>query len=120
MSNSVDNNNLLATLDELYAYAKSIINSKNITPAVMIDLMNRLIQIVEKYKNLTGQQKKMLVVDTLNKIINENVNDDMDKQNLMLLINAVLPHVIDSVVSAINGDMKFIKDIHKKCFSKCC
>ena len=41
---------------------------------------------MEKYKQLTGNQKKMLVLDTLTKIINENIDNEVEKQELLSLI----------------------------------
>jgi hypothetical protein len=110
-------NKLLDTLEELYNYSKAVINTKSISSITLITLTNKLIQIVEKYKELTGNQKKMLVLDTLTKIINENIDDDLAKQELLLLITTLLPKIIDTVVSAINGNMKFCKDIKPSCFS---
>ena len=86
-------------------------------------IMNNLIQVVEKYKELTGNQKKMLVLDTLKKIINENVSDESEKQQLILFVNITIPIILDSIISAINGNMKFAKDKISGCFSKlfsCC
>ena len=110
-------NKLLNVLNELYNYSKSVINTKTISSTTIIVLTNKLIQIVEKYKELTGSQKKMLVLDTLTKIINENIDDDLEKQELLTLITILLPKIIDTVVSAINGHMKFSKDIKPSCFS---
>lgn len=116
-------NILLTRLAQLYEYAKSILDTKKITTTNIIMIMNNLIQIVEQYKELTGNQKKMLVLDTIKKIINENVTDDNDKQQLILFVNITLPVVLDSIILAINGDMKFAKEKITGCFSKlfsCC
>jgi hypothetical protein len=117
MATEVMENGLLSTMNELYIYSKSVINTKSISSITLITLANKLIQIVEKYKQLTGNQKKMLVLDTLTKIINENIDNEVEKQELLSLITTLLPKIIDTVISAINGDMKFIKDIKPSCFS---
>jgi len=116
-------NILLNRLAQLYDYSKSILDTKKITTTNIIMIMNNLIQIVEQYKELTGNQKKMLVLDTLKKIINENITDENEKQQLILFINITLPMVLDSIILAINGDMKFAKEKITGCFSKlfsCC
>jgi hypothetical protein len=110
------NNTFLDTLNELYLYSKSIINTKNITYTTLIILTNKLIQTVEKYKELNGTQKKMLILDTLTKLINENIDNILEKEELIKLINLIIPNIIDTVVSAINGEMKFTKDINQCCF----
>jgi hypothetical protein len=117
MATEVMENGLLSTMNELYIYSKSVINTKTISSITLITLANKLIQIVEKYKQLTGNQKKMLVLDTLTKIINENIDNEVEKQELLSLITTLLPKIIDTVISAINGDMKFTKDIKPSCFS---
>ena len=117
MASEIMENKLLNALNELYLYSKSVINTKTISSTTIIVLTNKLIQVVEQYKELTGSQKKMLVLDTLTKIINENIDDDLAKQELLLLITTLLPKIIDTVVSAINGHMKFSKDIKPSCFS---
>ena len=80
MATEVMENGLLSTMNELYIYSKSVINTKTISSITLITLANKLIQIVEKYKQLTGNQKKMLVLDTLTKIINENIDNEVEKQ----------------------------------------
>jgi hypothetical protein len=116
-------NILLTRLAQLYDYSKSILDTKKITTTNIIMIMNNLIQIVEQYKELTGNQKKMLVLDTIKKIINENVTDENNKQQLILFVNITLPVILDSIILAINGDMKFAKEKINSCFSKlfsCC
>ena len=110
-------NKLLTALEELYNYSKLVIDVNNITTITMITLMNKLIQIVEKYKELTGNQKKTLVIDTITKLINENIHDEMEKLELLSFASILLPKIIDTMISAINGDMSFTKDIKSNCFS---
>ena len=110
-------NKLLTALEELYNYSKSVIDMNNITTITLITLMNKLIQIVEKYKELTGNQKKNLVIDTITKLINENISDDMEKLELLNFASILLPKIIDTMISAIYGEMSFTKDIKSNCFS---
>jgi hypothetical protein len=120
MSAEVMENTFLDKLNKLYLYSKSIVDNKNITSTTVILLTNKLIQIVEKYKDLTGAQKKMLVLDTLSKLINEYIDDASVKQELLTLITIIVPKIIDTVVYAINGEMKFTKDIKHSFFSVLC
>jgi hypothetical protein len=115
-------NILLDRLEELYKYVKSILGSDNVTPLNIMMIINSLLQIVEKYQDLTGSQKKMLVLDTIRKVINETVTNENDKIQLLMIVNLTLPHVIDTLVSAINGDLKFEKDKVISWFNKmfCC
>jgi hypothetical protein len=123
VGNKSQDNDLLDALNQLYNYIKSIHGDK-ITPSNIILISSELIQIVEKYKNLTGTQKKMLIINTIKKIVNEQVNTSDEKNALNIVITATLPDVIDGLISAINGAMKFTKDNKKnklgKLLSICC
>jgi hypothetical protein len=114
-------NVLLNNLEELYKYIKTI-HENRITTLNIILITSELIQIVEKYKNLTGSQKKMLVINVLKKIINEQVTSEEEKLALNLIINNVVPQTIDGFVDAINGVVKFTKNIKPNFFKKifCC
>lgn len=114
-------NKLLKILDDLYKYCKSILGNQQATSMNIIMLVNNLIQMVEQYKDITGNQKKMLVLDTIKKIVNETTVSDVEKNQLILLANITLPLVIDAIISAINGDMKFNNEPiikNTSCFKK--
>jgi hypothetical protein len=104
-------NPMLVKLDELVNYIKDLQGVEKITPMNVVILVDKLVQIVEKYNDLTGSQKKMLVLDSIKKIVNTSVylNDD-ERVTLIVIIDLTMPHVIDSIISAINGDMKFEND----------
>lgn len=110
-------NNLLDALNQLYNYIKSIHGNK-ITPSNIILISTELIQIVEKYKSFTGTQKKMLITNTIKKVVNEQSNTPEEKNALNVVIDSTLPNVIDGFVSAINGMMKFTKDNKKSKLGK--
>lgn len=103
-------NSILTKLEELTTYVKTTLGSQHITPVNVITIMNNLLQIVEQYNDLTGVQKKMLVLDTIKKVINETVDDANDRMQLLAIVDLTMPHIIDTVVSAINGDLKFEKE----------
>lgn len=115
LSDSISSNQLLNNLDELYQYIKSVHQNK-ITPLNIVMITSELIQVVEKYNSLTGQQKKMLIINVIKKIINENNYTSDEKLVLNSIIDNTLPNMIDGFISAINGMMKFSKNIKK---SKC-
>ncbi len=60
---------------------------EKITPTNIIIITSELIQIVEKYNNLTGMQKKMLVINTIKKIVNEQVNTTEEKLALIIIVD---------------------------------
>lgn len=116
-------NSLLDKMEQLYNYVKKTLGAQKINATSIIIITNNLMQIVEKYNDLSGNQKKMLVIDTIKRIINETINDELEKTNLLLIVDLTLPKVIDTIISAINGDLKFNVNKVKNSFQKlffCC
>jgi len=118
VSDDISSNQLLGNLNELYRYIKSIHQNK-ISPTNIVLIASELIQVVEKYNNLTGAQKKMLVLNVIKKVVNEESSTDEEKIALNIIIDNTLPHIIDGFVNAINGMLKFAKDPKKSWFKKC-
>ena len=102
----------------LLEYTKSILGSGQITPLNFIMIVNSLMKEVETYKELSGPQKKMIVLDTIKKLINENYNEvysespamsqeyEKQKQILLIIVEQTGPYIIDNLVLAINGKFK--------------
>jgi hypothetical protein len=122
-TSGTSSNSILQKVEELYTYVKLTLGSQKINAASIMTITSNLMQIVEKYNDLTGNQKKMLVIDTIKRIINETINDESDRLNLLLIADITLPTVIDTLVSAINGDLKFdlkkVKNTFQKIFFCC-
>jgi len=102
----------------LIEYTKSILGSGQITPLNFIMIVNSLMKEIETYKELSGPQKKMIVLDTIKKLINENYNEvysestamsqeyEKQKQILLIIVEQTGPYIIDNLVLAINGKFK--------------
>ena len=108
--------------EELTQYIKSIIGEYGIITSLnIIAILNNLIHNIEKYNTLKGTQKKMLILDTLKKVINEQYGNNpeqlLEKQLLFILIDNTMPQVIDTLISAINGEIKFIKSKENNLFT---
>lgn len=103
-------NSFLIKIEQLVDYIKSTLGDNKITTTNIIIITTNLMHIVEQYKDLTGSQKKMLILDTLKKVINQIVSDPQERISLMMIVEMTLPHVLDTLVTAINGGLKFEKD----------
>jgi hypothetical protein len=115
-------NELLNILEEMYKYIKSMYGNQ-ITTSNIVIITTQLIQVVEKYKTLTGNQKKMLVISTIKKLVNETVSNNDEKIALLLVIDNTVPYMIDGFIDAINGNIKFDKEKAKSCIRNiffCC
>jgi len=113
-------NELLDILEEIYKYMK--IYGNRITNSNIVIITSQLIRVVEEYKTLTGSQKKMLVINTIKKLVNETVSNNDEKIELLLVIDNTIPYMIDGFVDAINGNIKFDKKKAKSCIRDifCC
>jgi len=103
-------NLFLIKIEQMVEYIKSTLGDNKITATNIIIITTNLMHIVEQYKDLTGSQKKMLILDTLKKVINQNVSDVQERISLMMIVDMTLPLVLDTLVTAINGGLKFEKD----------
>ena len=103
-------NSFLIKIEQMVNYIKTTIGDKQINATNIVIISTNLMLIVEQYKDLTGYQKKMLVLDAIKKYINENVSDVQERISLMIIVDMTLPQVLDTLVTAINGDIKFEKD----------
>jgi hypothetical protein len=121
-SNIIQTENVLIdSVEYLYNHLKSI-HSEKITPTNIILIATEIIQLVEKYKQLTGNQKKTIVISVVKKLVNSQFDTEEDKRAMNLIIDLTLPSVIDNLVNAINGNLKFNKEKVKSFFKKyfCC
>ena len=113
-------NELIRKMNEVYQYLKSI-HSDSITTENVIAVATDHVQIVEKYNTLTGNQKKTMVINVIKRVVVEQAGDNTI---LLTVIDATLPKVIDTLVDAINGNIKFNKEktkaFFKKLFPCCC
>jgi hypothetical protein len=103
-------NSFLIKIEQMVNYIKSTIGNEKINATNIVIISTNLMLIVEQYKDLTGYQKKMLIIDSIKKYINENVSDIQERISLMIIVDMTLPQVLDTLVTAINGDIKFEKD----------
>lgn len=88
----------------------SPVTKENIT-TIVINLM----QLVEKYPDLTGEQKKKLVIHVVKKFIKDKT-DNEEEEVLLTFVDIFLPTLIDTLVSV---DKKEIVIKLKKTFSSC-
>ena len=103
-------NVMMQYLEEVYRYVKSVHGQNKVTAVNIVIIASELIQIVEKYKGMTGSQKKMLIISSVKRVINEQEDSVEERAALNIIIDQTLPILIDSMVGAINGAMKFIKE----------
>ena len=108
-------------ISRLYEDTKEIFENKEITSSNILTFVVSLMQIVENYDDLSGIGKKEVVIEFLNKIVEEKINDEKDLDNTKFLISTTVPVFIDTIISVDKKELKiktekFIKKICK-CFN---
>ena len=93
---------------EFEAIVKNIRNThNNVSLENIMDVIVKTIVMVDKYKNLSGQQKKQTVINVLIFIVDEtDKNDEFDN-----IIKSMIPTVIDTVVDASKGRLRIKKSL---------
>ena len=106
--------NLYEDLKEILAGTK--LNSSNIV-AILVNLM----QLVENYPKLRGQQKKQVILYAINMLIDDQNDNVEDTATLKLLVQSTLPSVIDTIISIDKKQLQIkVKQLSKFIFSLCC
>lgn len=90
---------------DLYEQLEQIVKTKQINPINLIEITIDLMKIVEDVKGISGKQKKDLIIETLEKFINEKVSDEKEREELLFIVKNVVPSVIDTVVSIDLGEL---------------
>lgn len=88
----------------LYKYACKLVNSKPMTPILLITILTHVMVEVETFYTL-GYQKKMIVLHIISRIINDMPNNNQYKkpiQTTILLFGSIF---IDNIVSATKGQI---------------
>ncbi len=83
-------------------YSKYALNISSI-----ISFTIKLMEEIERYKDLKGEEKKKLVIEILEELIYKNGND---VNNLARLLSYVIPNVIDKIILGTQGKLKLNKN----------
>jgi hypothetical protein len=111
----------------VHSLSKSVIDgfeNFEINENNLVDYIVRVMQIVEKQKQLSGIEKKNVAIEILLRVVDgfDNLTSE-NKQHVKLLIKTLAPSVIDTIISATKGALsvnKKVEEASRKCFSYCC
>ena len=84
---------LLDTLDDKVTFSN------------MVNIITTSIEIVDKYKKLSGLEKKLMVVKMITTLIDKHESDETIKEALINLLNTVGVSVIDTIIYATKGKL---------------
>jgi hypothetical protein len=119
VSNS-DNSTSSSMVETLYEETKKLLLGGKLTPVNITTILVSLMQFVEKYPKLGGSQKKQVVLEAINMLINDSNDNVEESTHLKLLAQTTLPTVIDLVVSIDRRQVGIkLKKLYKYLL-KCC
>ena len=86
----------------------------------MIDYVVRIMTLVEQQKNLSGFEKKAVVIEVLTRLVDDtNKLSSESKAALKSIIKIVVPGVIETIVAATKGLISVNKKVEES-VKKCC
>ena len=83
--------------DKLYNSLALLVGDTEITSTNVVLIATNLMQTVEKYPKLSGEQKKNLLLHVLKKYVKDKL-DGSDEDNVLMFIDMFLPSVIDTII----------------------
>lgn len=106
-------------VDEVYQSVKTALTTKSFTLANLISVGSLIMQVVDQYPDLTGDQKKQIVLQVAHNL-NETSLDEATKATLNFAIDSTLNAAIDFIISAKKGQIPLVNEIEAKVKAKCC
>ena len=96
------------------------ITFKSITSEKIVDLLPKLIGYAQKYKKLSGDQQKALIINILNIII-DKTDGPGDDAIFDPILKRLVPVLIDTFIKIDNKELTFkTPGCFGKCLTKCC
>ena len=96
------------------------ITFKDITAEKIVDLLPKIISYVQKYKKLSSDQQKALIIRLLNIII-DKTDGPGDDSIFDPILKRLVPILIDTFIKIDNKELKFKPPgFFGRCFTKCC
>jgi hypothetical protein len=105
-------------VENLKAFLDELTKADGLTPQNIIYNITLLMQQVGKYKNLSGIDKKNVVLYVIDDFVNSSEVLSSDP-TLKLAIKSMAPSVIDTLINAAKGKYKFKVKI-RAWFGCCC
>jgi hypothetical protein len=105
-------------VDRLTNKLTDFMSGKRVTTANVLSIVTQLMVAVAKYQNLTGGQKKELVIYVMRVFIKSSDDIDADdKREILAMFDVIVPSAIDLLVVA--SKSKFAFKLKKKLL-RCC
>ena len=99
---------------------KEVSRELGISAEKIVDILPKIIAYVQKFKKLSGDQKKALIIQILNVII-DKTDGPGDDAVFDPILKRLVPVLIDTFIKIENKELKFKPPgCLGKCLTKCC
>ena len=110
-------------LEHMYSELEKAVGKQSIGPANIVTIAALAMAVVERQTNMSGADKKAMVIALLHKLTDEINKRDItpeDRAALHILIDATVPAAIDTLVDATKGGLDINQIKSKWSKLKCC
>ena len=106
---------------DLNKVLQSIIDENGIDAENIIFIATNLMTSISKYENITGRERKQIILSLLETSI-DNIDNNTIQSLLKVVIKTIVPNLIDLIIDTSKGRYVFdnIKKHTTKCYPKCC
>ena len=110
----------LQLIKPIYNQIGFFLDGNKLSTYNIIDLSINLMKFIETFPELSGIEKKNIVLYVLNKFSNDYLNDGHNKTNIINFIEYILPSLIDSIISIDNKEIIINANKGFKKLFSCC
>jgi hypothetical protein len=111
---------LASRFNTIYDKLKAIIHEKEVSASNIMSIVASAMRIVDSFGDLSGPQKKEIVIGLIKKIVDDLPLKVGDKDSIQAFIDFTLPTVIDNIISATKGKFfNMAKDKIKSSWNCC-
>ena len=111
---------ILAEQDSIDFIEAMAITFKDISAEKIVDILPKIIAYVQKFKKLSGDQKKALIIQILNVII-DKTDGPGDDEVFDPILKRLVPILIDTFIKIVKKEQKYkfneFKDSLNLCFA---
>lgn len=111
-------------IGEIVTKVYNIIKSRSLQFNNISQITKITMEVVENYKEFTGEQKKKLVQECIKSLIDNYVVDNDQKRRLLKTAVDIVPELIETYIDISNGKLDINKGMKlgkklTKCLCKC-
>lgn len=112
--------NYIDSINRLYNKLEEILGENKLSCDNLISVVVLLMQYVETYKELKGEEKRNIIIRVLKRFIADKIGNEEGAYDINLLIKTTLPDIIDSLVAVDKKQLVIKTQKNVKNLFSCC